>query len=571
MEVSGRSETPRKNIYHENIQCQPCQGEGDEVSAEGYCENCNEYFCSSCLRVHRKLAVTKNHVLKCKDQMPKTKVKINPSVEPCSIHKSEIIRYYCYLHDSVGCGDCMITDHKSCKVGLVSDVAADFSNSREITMIKRKMGEIERRISYVKEEMKGNFKFIAKMKAKVVQEIKLYRIELNSYLDQAEAELLNEVEQLNTKDVAMQNNYMKECDSIEAEIKHFQEKIKQYETKINPLFVTVKLAQKKMETCQESVISFSSAATMNSSTFEPSKDIQALKASHSLIGKLAVVTKPCFTEQKRRIMDMEAQYVGELNVQGEQEAGCTISGMAMLSCEEILLADGKSKCLKIFNLLENKITSTYITSPPERPWDVTVINAHKNAATLPDVGKILLINTKNGLSGAHCLKVRTNCRGICSIKGTLVVSFDSPASIQILDMKGYILCSVKDTRMLSFPGHLVWSKYSESIYVSEFTKKTVCELTAEGQLKATYKSDNLKGPRGLTVTSDGTVVVCSENDSDKVSIMVQNDTEMLPLYVSNVQRPMSLLFCEDSNKMYISEHSTPYIKTFDLKPRNVHL
>ncbi|XP_053395674.1 E3 ubiquitin-protein ligase TRIM33-like [Mercenaria mercenaria] len=145
MEVSGRKHGRDKG----EILCQPCHGEDDEVPAEDYCENCNEYFCSSCLKVHRKMAVTKNHVIKSKADMPRTNVQSDPCVEPCDIHRTEIVKYYCHQHDSVGCGDCMVIDHKTCNVELVSDVSGNYhGNSGEIEMTKENIKEIERRINF---------------------------------------------------------------------------------------------------------------------------------------------------------------------------------------------------------------------------------------------------------------------------------------------------------------------------------------------------------------------------------------------------------------------------------------
>ncbi|XP_045160842.2 protein wech-like [Mercenaria mercenaria] len=565
MEVSGRRETSRNDRDHGGQLCQPCRGEGDEVPAEGYCENCNEYFCSSCLKVHRKMAVTKNHVIKSKDEMPTSPVKTDPCVQPCDIHKSETVKYYCHQHDSVGCGDCMVIDHKTCKVELVSHVSGNYGNSGEIKMIKESIEEIERRINLVRQEMKGNLKTAADMKAKIVDEIRHFRKELNAYLDQTEAELLSEVEQLNANDVDVQKDLLKECDSIESEVKVFQEKIDQHEDKINQLFVTVKLAKKRLETYQESVKSLSSVKRINSYSFEPSEDLKALQVSQSPFGALSVATKTCTVKKKKTIADMKAHFLRELNVRAENESKCLITGMAIISSGEILLADFSSKSLKVLNIQENKIVSRYMYSPPVAPWDVTIINADESALTLPVVGKILFMNTTEGLSESHTLDVKPWCKGIDYHNGKIAVSYTSyPAVVEVLNMEGEILHhSDFPTNRSYFPGYLCFSKDGKSIFVSDETHNTVQEHSAEGQLK-TKIAENLKGPSGLVVTRDGTIVVC-DHDGDTLSMIVPTTRKVIPLFVKHVNKPRSVLICEESNQMYISEYNNKCIKVFDLK------
>ncbi|XP_053395676.1 E3 ubiquitin-protein ligase TRIM71-like [Mercenaria mercenaria] len=560
MEVSGR----RLGRDKDEILCQPCHGEGDEVTAEGYCENCNEYFCSLCLKVHRKMAVTKNHVIKSKVDMPRTNIQSDPCVEPCDIHKTEIVKYYCHKHDSVGCGDCMVIDHKACKVELVSDVSGNYGNSGEIETIKEKIEEMERRISSVKQDMKDNFNAAADMKARIVKEIKLFRKELNTHLDQAEAELLSEVEQLNAKDVVVQKQGLKECDSMETVMKQFQQTIDQHEDKVNQLFVTAKLAKERLVTYKESVKRLSSEKSISRCTFVPSKDIQALMVSQSPIGAISVVTEICADLKKKTIVDKKAQFVRELNVRGENKSGCRITGMAMISSDEILLADYNSNSLKIINVSENRITSRY--SCAHGPFDVTTINIDNSATTLPVPGKILFMNKRGGLSESHTIKVKQWCRGIDHHNGKIVVSFTCyPAAVEVLNMKGEILhhadypMSVNCTLY-----YLGYSNDGKSFFVSDNGGNTVWELSADGQLK-TKISENLKGPCGLAVTKDGTIVVCNRGDNDKLTLIFPDTRKLQYLFVKNVKNPEAVLICEDSSKMYISECNNMHIKVFDLK------
>jgi hypothetical protein len=59
-----------------------------------------------------------------------------PWTELCDVQKNEIVKCYCQDHDSVGCWDCMVLEHTSCEVQLVSDVSCNYDNGDELVRIK---------------------------------------------------------------------------------------------------------------------------------------------------------------------------------------------------------------------------------------------------------------------------------------------------------------------------------------------------------------------------------------------------------------------------------------------------
>lgn len=61
----------RSSDSERTIRCDPCLSELNTVNAELFCEDCNQYLCSSCIRYHQKFASTQHHVLLDKDTMLK--------------------------------------------------------------------------------------------------------------------------------------------------------------------------------------------------------------------------------------------------------------------------------------------------------------------------------------------------------------------------------------------------------------------------------------------------------------------------------------------------------------------
>lgn len=190
MQVAGRREDETSMSQIENIGdvlCQPCRSEGDNLPADSYCSTCEEFICSSCLRAHRKLSVTKNHVIKSKDEMPLTVTPKDPCSDLCSSHQTEIIKFYCSDHNEVGCGDCMVLNHKACGVNLVSNVSSNYDNSAELSQMKMTINQVVQEIISLKHVIKTNLMDAAEINMTTIQAMKKLRLEVNSYLDKAEA------------------------------------------------------------------------------------------------------------------------------------------------------------------------------------------------------------------------------------------------------------------------------------------------------------------------------------------------------------------------------------------------
>ncbi|XP_053406484.1 uncharacterized protein LOC128559258 [Mercenaria mercenaria] len=268
------------------------------------------------------------------------------------------------------------------------------------------------------------------------------------------------------------------------------------------------------------------------------------------------------------LADKKAIFVKTLSVKAAEDDGnCGISGLALISCDEILLADCNNDCVKILNVRESKISSRYSSQPPSKPWDVAVINEEIAAATMPEKGEIIFMDTTNGLSKSHTLKIRKGCRGIDHQNGIIVVSFCSSPAVQILNMKGKILNEVSDASIFVAPSFVAFSKDSKSIYVSDYLKHAVYELRLDGEVKTTTKCWKDNYPRGLAVASDGTVVVCCENTWDRLTLLMSNTGEIRYLTVEHVEEPTAFLLYEEQNKIVLcgSDSDCNEMKIFDLR------
>ncbi|XP_060582285.1 uncharacterized protein LOC132738710 [Ruditapes philippinarum] len=514
MEVSGRKEwddihsTDNQGRQCRNL-CQPCECDGDTIEAEAFCETCNEFICFPCLKAHRKFAISKNHVIKSKNEMPISREKQkDPCSELCSVHYTEIIKFYCEDHNSVGCGDCMILSHKTCSVKLVNDVSDSYNTREELVQIRKKMATLLRRISSYQDDIVDGIKTADEMRERIMKEIGIFRQEINEYLDNAEADLMKRIDQLTSKQVSKLGHMQKEFESMDTEMRECQDKITKNSDKINQLFVIAKLAHKKIEASQISTEQLAFKCEIEIFDFERSWELDKLLKGKLPIGVINEEKRKFCTHSKKSLKDVQTTLLKSLNVRSvDDKTDCYISGMALISCDELMLVDFTNYCLKLLNVEENEITCRFKTNG--QPWDVTSINAGLFAVTLVTTGEILFINTSNGISKSNSIKVRNNCRGIDYSNGVLFVPFDYPACGQLLDMKGKVMKEFDIAKHCQYPHYIASCNDDNKTYiVFDYFKTALVEFTVDVNVKDKVTSSDIKSPRQLVMTHDGAIIVC---------------------------------------------------------------
>jgi hypothetical protein len=329
----------------------------------------------------------------------------------------------------------MILSHKTCSVKLVNDVSDSYNTSEELVQIRKNMATLLRRISSYQGNILDGIKATDEMREKIMKEIHIFRQEINEYLDNAEADLLKQIDQLTSKQVSQLGHMQKEFESMKTDIRECQDKINNISDNINQLFVVAKLAHEKIEACHISTEELASKREIEIYDYVKSREFEKLVTGKHPIGVINAQKQKLRTYNKKSLKDVQTTLLKSLNVRSENDRNqCYITGMASISCDEVLLVDGTNYCLKLLNVEENEITCRFETDG--QPWDITAISSRLFAVTVFIKGEILFIKTSNGISKSHSINVRQDCRGIDYSNGVLVASFDNPACVQLLDMEG---------------------------------------------------------------------------------------------------------------------------------------
>ncbi|KAL3871328.1 hypothetical protein ACJMK2_039335 [Sinanodonta woodiana] len=85
--------------------CDSCITRSDSKKADGYCMDCNQFFCENCIDFHSKFKLLKTHTVLKMDELHQTQsTAVVTSVEVhCKVHVGKEIEYFCNAHETVLC------------------------------------------------------------------------------------------------------------------------------------------------------------------------------------------------------------------------------------------------------------------------------------------------------------------------------------------------------------------------------------------------------------------------------------------------------------------------------------
>ncbi|KAK6194987.1 hypothetical protein SNE40_000509 [Patella caerulea] len=127
----------------------PCEVCKTGVNSEFKCEDCEQYLCSSCRKMHDALRSCHNHVIVPTAEALKDRREGNHETTPtlrdvCPDHRNKKVRCYCKDCSIAVCADCFVTNHRSHK--FVDLLAKDIDiQTRE--ELKSLQDNIENKIS----------------------------------------------------------------------------------------------------------------------------------------------------------------------------------------------------------------------------------------------------------------------------------------------------------------------------------------------------------------------------------------------------------------------------------------
>ncbi|XP_045174684.2 uncharacterized protein LOC123535979 [Mercenaria mercenaria] len=537
-----------------NHSCQPCLTIGQHVGAHGFCVECQEYLCKTCFEYHKRTKALRNHQLLDKDNVGKhaiTSKDFEKCTEKCSVHKKEIIKFFCLTHKALGCNDCMILNHRACKIDYIPDKCADIGDSKEYRDIMEKLNEKIKDAEDIMKKAEVRDKEIDKCHAGIIKEILNFRKEINERLDQLQQIIQKDADKKKSSDKIIIQMVLEECANISSDIKKLQSSLQAKSSRQNGhLYINIKRAESKLKSDEVEKADENLARTNIQYSFERNTDLENMLSKQSVLGKLNLSTSFVTSTKEKKIKTLT--HKEDITVRTKSDSSsyncCYITGCVILPSNKLVLVDSNYCKLKVLDrqsktLIEEKKLDS-------KPWDIAVLPQNQIAVTVPGNKEILIMKTAGKLSPVHKISVKCNCYDIFYHQDHIYVVCQNPNSVLVLDKQGNVQNTISlNNDIFKLPEYIVVSEDSRHIYISDRGSRCIVSITLQGDVAAVYKDENLRRPQGMVMLDDGSLLVCCYLGGTIHHI--SGDLKQGQIMIDGVPVPVSICYSHHHDEVYI--------------------
>ncbi|XP_053388611.1 uncharacterized protein LOC128551721 [Mercenaria mercenaria] len=531
--------------------CQPCLTIGQHVGAHGFCVECQEYLCKTCFECHKRTKASRNHQLLDKDNVGKHAISSKDSeecTEKCLVHKKEIIKFFCPTHKALGCNDCIILDHRTCKIDYIPDKCADIGDSEEYRDIMKKLSEKMKDAEDIMKKAEVRDKEIDNCHAGIIKEILNFRKEINERLDQLQQKIQKDADKKKSNDKIIIKMVLDECANISSDIKKLQSSLQADKSsrQNGQLYINIKRAESKLKSDEVQKAGENLAKTNIQYSFERNTDLENMLSKQSVFGKLNPCTSFVTSTKKKQIKTLTRKE--HIKVKTKSDYSCIITGCAILPSNKLVLADNTNCKLKVVDRQSKAVIEE--KNLDSNPWDIAVLPQNQIAVTVPGNKEILIMKTAGKLSTVRKIKVTCECYGIFYHQDYLYVFCQSPNSVLVLDTQGNVQNTISlNNGIFNAPRYIVVSDDSRHIYISDFGSDCIVSITLQGDVSAVYKHEELIAPHGMVMLDDGSLLVCSNYNNTIHHI--SGDLKQGQIMIDDLSLPWSICYSHHHDEVYI--------------------
>nr|XP_033470995.1 transcription intermediary factor 1-alpha isoform X5 [Epinephelus lanceolatus] len=199
--VKDSAEVPSSTVEKTSQVCMSCD---DNTEATGYCVECVEFLCVTCIEAHQRVKFTRDHTIRQKEEMSPGSVCHAQAVgistqKPvfCDVHKQEPLKLFCETCDRLTCRDCQLLKHKDHNYQFLEDA---YRNHRQyLENMTQQLQEKRKAIEEVSSCISTGLQQVEENRKAVTNEIKKSICNLIMEINRKGKILVNQLEAL-TKD-----------------------------------------------------------------------------------------------------------------------------------------------------------------------------------------------------------------------------------------------------------------------------------------------------------------------------------------------------------------------------------
>nr|XP_033807719.1 transcription intermediary factor 1-alpha isoform X2 [Geotrypetes seraphini] len=190
--VKDTTEVPTSTVEKSSQVCTSCE---DNAEAQGFCVECVEWLCKTCVRAHQRVKFTKDHTVRQKEDVSPEAVGVS-SQRPlfCPLHKKEQLKLYCETCDKLTCRDCQLQEHKEHRYQFIEE-AFQYQKVIIDTLIAKLM-EKNKYIKFTGDQIHNRLFEMNQNQKQVEQDIKVAIFTLMVEINKKGKALLHQLENL---------------------------------------------------------------------------------------------------------------------------------------------------------------------------------------------------------------------------------------------------------------------------------------------------------------------------------------------------------------------------------------
>ncbi|XP_061770497.1 transcription intermediary factor 1-alpha isoform X4 [Nerophis ophidion] len=214
--VKDSAEVPSSTMEKNSQVCMSCD---DNTEATGYCLECVEFLCVTCIEAHQRVKFTRDHTIRQKEEMSPEAVAVSTQKPVfCDIHKQEPLKLFCETCDRLTCRDCQLLKHKDHNYQFLEDA---YRNHRQyLENMTQQLQEKRKAIEEFSNSINNGLQQVEENRKSVTNEIKKSICNLIMEINRKGKVLANQLESLTTDHEMGLKKQQKDVDSLRRHLDH---------------------------------------------------------------------------------------------------------------------------------------------------------------------------------------------------------------------------------------------------------------------------------------------------------------------------------------------------------------
>eukprot|EP00105_Crassostrea_gigas_P026798 XP_011447875.1 PREDICTED: tripartite motif-containing protein 5 [Crassostrea gigas] len=534
-----------------SIYCKSCQEDDEESKASSWCMDCSEVLCDDCVKCHKKVRLTRNHVVvaitECSASFHQSL-----SLDNCETHGGRKLEIICKEHLLPCCSVCVTKEHDGCKTFCqLEDVDANTVGPHNVKNLQAEVETMCSNLEQIITDEKTNMSCLDNASDKFAKELSGITTSIIATIKKLEEKHLDETAKLIKESKSKLENSVQSLEHRLSYLQYWKEKLTKNVSNETILKTNEILSYIKMKHIYESMGNLDYPKLEISIQTEILDSVQKL-TSLSCLAKTTSREKSKQCAINQRIVDLKCADV--VNVSQFTIKNCNLHDGEFLSRDKLLLTDYKNERCVLCNT-DGVILQEI--SLPGSPYGMCIHGENDVLVTLPDNQKVVVIDI-NSLEIKQSVSVDLDCFGI-STSGNAAV-FGVRSSVVMFENffheKIYKTMVTEtgftDDVALDRDGNVIYSNYSEN---------TVNTLDKNGKILFEYIHEELTKPYGITVDGYGNIFV-NGFGSNNIHIL-SNVGENLRI-IKGVKRPQCIKFLRGTYRFFVAENCGR-VKVFELQ------